>query len=72
MILSEGRGRCHPCFAQSPKKPFLKSEKVPQVQIWISTSCLDFFIFSSKTILFSLKKAGGGPFYVDIDTQENL
>ena len=22
--------------------------------------------------LFSLKKAGGGPFYVDIDTQENL
>ena len=72
MILFEGRGRCHPCFTQSPKKPFLKSEKVPQVQIWISTSCLDFFIFSSKAIIFSLKKAGGGPFYVDIDTQENL
>ena len=44
----EGRGRCHPCFAQSPKKPFLKSEKVPQVQIWITTSCLDFLIFHPK------------------------
>ena len=58
MILFEGRGRCHPCFAQSPKKPFLKSEKVPQVQIWISTSCLDLFIFSSKTILFQFEKGG--------------
>ena len=48
MILFEGRRRCHPCFAQSPKKPFLKSEKVPQVQIWISTSCLDLFIFHPK------------------------
>ena len=49
-------------------------------QVWKSPSGSNFdlnimsrfFDISSKTILFSLKKAGGGPFYVDIDTQENL